>query len=473
MELPQHIRKLLQGSCTVIGLGVSNLPLIEFLVSHGASVTARDKKTLDALPPETAAKLQELGVPLLLGEDYLSSITEDTVFRSPGLRPDLPELQAVRSRGGRVTSEMELFFALSPAHLIGITGSDGKTTTTTLTHHFLEAERELHGGGRIYLGGNIGKPLLPLVEQMTSRDYAVVELSSFQLMDIDRSPERAAITNLSPNHMDWHRDSMEEYATAKANIFCKDGCRLLVTNAENPTAMALTAECAPTLSLFSSARSAAELPPHDGAGIYLADGWIVAEEKGKTEQLLRADEILLPGRHNLENYMTAIALTRGLVSGEAIRSVAKSFRGVRHRLEPAGCVDGVTYINSSIDSSPSRTLAALSAIPGSPIVILGGRDKHVPFDGLARVLGQKAKAAVLTGEASGQLKAALDAAAGDLPVYTEADLPAAVRRARAIAAAGDTVLLSPACTSYDAFRNFEERGDLFCRLVREMNEPVE
>ena len=451
-------------TCTVIGLGVSNLPLIDFLLSYGIIPTARDRKSREELGV-LADCLEEKGLCLILGEGYLNGLTEQIIFRSPGLRPDLPPLASAVANGARVLTEMELFFSLTPAMTVGITGSDGKTTTTTLTSLFLKTEREMHGGGKVFLGGNIGTPLLPFVEEMTDRDVAVVELSSFQLFDMKHSPARSAITNLSPNHLDWHRD-MEEYAKAKANIFQNDGNCMLVANAENETVMRLAQTCQAPVTLFSSARATESLPSiTQGGCVGLEDGWIVFSRNGVKKRMLCIKDILLPGKHNLENYMTAIALTEGLVSTEAIRQVATTFKGVEHRLELVRTVNGVKYYNSSIDSSPTRTAAALSALSEKPIVICGGYDKHIPFEPLALALKEKAKAVVLTGATGEAIFAALEACGAKLPIYKEPIFADAVAKASEVAREGDTVLLSPACASFDAFRNFAERGETFKRLV--------
>lgn len=463
MDLPRSIRECLPGPFAVVGLGISNLPLIEFLLSHGATVIARDRKSRTELG-ETADHLEKMGVALRLGEAYLEELTEPVIFRSPGLHPQTPQLCRAAQKGAKITSEMELFFELSPARVIGVTGSDGKTTTTTLTYRFLQAERALHGGGRVFVGGNIGTPLLPMVEEMTEADIAVVELSSFQLSDMQVSPWRSAITNLSPNHLNWHCD-MAEYTAAKANIFRQAGNAGLVTNAENGDCLCLAAECGVPVTLFSSEKTEPDAFPLLATDtVYVRNG--VIEYSGKP--MLALSDIRLPGVHNVENYMTAIALTAGLVSQEAIQQVAREFEGVPHRLERIAEKNGVTFINSSIDSSPTRTVAALSALQEPPIVICGGRDKHVPFDGLAQALGARARAVVLTGEAAEQIYEALERARVTVPVYREPEFDRAVALAASLAKPGDTVLLSPACTSFDAFRNFEERGERFRTLVEGM-----
>lgn len=457
---------------TVCGVGVSNLPLIDFLVGRGISVTARDRKSREDIGEELAAGLESRGVRLVFGEGYLSGICEGVIFRTPGLRPDVPELVGAQRRGAILTSEMELFFELTPATVIGITGSDGKTTTTTLTYMFLDAQLRRNGRGRAYVGGNIGEPLLPRVDEMTDDDFAVVELSSFQLMTMKRSPNRAAITNITPNHLDWHR-GMDEYAAAKTNIFTHGAARLTV-NADNSATRAIGRDAGQVeVTFFSSGGHRYEDVVPKGRGgspaIFERDGVIVRSLGGECEELLAVSDILLPGRHNVENYMTAIANTYGIVSKDIYRDIARTFRGVEHRLELVREVDGVKYYNSSIDSSPTRTAAALSALPVKPVVICGGYDKHIPFAPLAEALCERAAGVVLTGATAGKIAEALD----DCPAYSPERLPVervgdfreAVLAARRMAEPHGIVLLSPACASFDRFRNFAERGRVFKEIV--------
>ena len=463
----------LKGSFVgVVGLGVSNLPLVDFLLSCGARVTARDKKSFAELG-DVAVALERKGVRLLLGEDYLREPAEEILFRSPGLRPDLPFFTHAVQKGALLTSEMELFLDLTPATVIGITGSDGKTTTTTLTGLLLERVCHRRGYGRVYVGGNIGRPLLPLVTEMTDADLAVVELSSFQLMTMRRSADLAALTNLSPNHLNWHVD-MDEYVEAKTHIYAHGECRRLVTNADNAITARLALRAACPRTYFSSKRHTyRDFDLSDGdRAIYERDGAVLLFDGKEENPLLNVGDILLPGRHNLENYMTALALCDGWVSPADAAAVAKSFGGVAHRLEKVGVRNGVTYYNSSIDSSPSRTAAALSALAEKcvrPIVICGGSDKGTPFAPLADALCRHAKAVVVTGQSAPAILSALDerdeVRGGSLPVFPAADFRSAVELARDVAKSGDTVLLSPACASFDAFRNFEERGEVFRRLV--------
>ena len=449
-------RKLFCGKqCTVLGIGVSNRPLVDFLLECGAVVTARDKKEPSALG-ESADAFSAAGVRLITGADYLANIRADYLFRSPGIRPDKKEILDAVANGAVLLSEMELFCALCPCPIFGITGSDGKTTTTTLVALLLEA-----AGKRVFLGGNIGTPLLPLVKEMTPDDYAVVELSSFQLMTIGNGPARAAITNLSPNHLDWHT-GMEEYVESKCRIFGGENCRTVVLNAENEGTAAiadrLDAAGGKRVCRFSSARILS------GEGdVYEKDGVIC---RGR-EAILPTDAILLPGRHNVENYMTAIAMVGDLVPAAAIRSVAKTFPGVEHRIEFVREKDGVRFYNSSIDSTPSRTAAALRCFPERLIVICGGYDKHIPFGPLGEVLCEKAKTVVLTGATRDAIRASIEeASAVTKPqILTEPDFDMAVAAAAKSAESGDIVILSPGCASFDAFPNFAVRGERFKQIV--------
>ena len=471
MEAMAWIHKLRGARCATVGLGISNLPLIDYLLACGAKVVAYDKKTRGELGT-VADELQAQGVELVLGDGYLDRLDEDVIFRSPGLRPDLPAFGKAVARGAVLTSEMELFLELTPATVIGITGSDGKTTTTTLTGKILEAACRKRGYGRVYVGGNIGRPLLPHVDEMTKDDFCVVELSSFQLQTMTRSPLRAAITNITPNHLNWHTD-MDEYINAKTKIYRHAPNCHLVANAENEITRELAQAYGGQVTYFSSQRNVTELALLMKAGdaaVYLSDGVITLFDGACEQRLLCVDDILIPGMHNVENYMTAIGLTAPWLDARSLSEIAKGFGGVAHRLERVRTVGGVTYYNSSIDSSPTRTAAALSALTKKPIVICGGCDKGIPFEPLAKTLCERAKAVVLTGATANAIRVALDACQtvqnGELPIYMEPQFEAAVKRARDVAREGDTVLLSPACTSFDAFQNFEERGDTFKRIVR-------
>ncbi|MEE0969083.1 MAG: UDP-N-acetylmuramoyl-L-alanine--D-glutamate ligase [Clostridia bacterium] len=471
MSLSSELERIIEnGRITVLGIGVSNRPLIDYLLAKGATVTARDKKDFDSLMPYSK-ELEERGVKLFLGDDYLSNIDEDMIFRAPGIRPDIEPIAKAVNNGSILTSEMELFFELSPARIFAVTGSDGKTTTTTLTFKLLEEELKKTGKGRVFVGGNIGAPLLPHVGEMTKDDFAVVELSSFQLFTMRRSPERAVITNVTPNHLDWHTD-MEEYIEAKCNICRHFPITELTVNGENEITAEIGRNSDVNTTFFSSKSTDIEHITHKKVkadAICEKDGIITLFSGGIEDEILKVDDIKLPGRHNVENYMAAISLTHGLVSKGTIEHVAKTFGGVPHRLEFVRELDGVKYYNSSIDSSPTRTAAALSALKEKPIIICGGYDKNIPFKPLADALCLKAKKVILTGATAEKIKAALLACPAfdpnTLPVIEERNFVSAVKAAKENACCGDTVLLSPACASFDSFVNFEARGNKFKEIV--------
>ncbi len=438
--------------CTVIGLGISNIPLIDFLLNRGATVIARDQKEIDT-NNEKIKDFQNRGVIFKCGTDYLENIDGDFVFRSPGIRPDIPQIAKAVANGAVLTSEMELFFELCPAKIFAITGSDGKTTTTTLTYKLLEAQTKKDGAPRnIYVGGNIGAPLLPLVDEMRENDYAVVELSSFQLMTMKKSAWAAAITNITPNHLNWHTD-MDEYTVSKHNVY-RHGASRVVLNLDNELTSKIIGTSGGEELTFSLESTNADICENDG--------YITVNN----EKYLKVSDIKIPGRFNVANYMCAIGMTLGFVTKDTITEVAKTFGGVEHRNEFVKEVNGVKYYNSSIDSSPSRTIAALSSYPQKPILICCGRDKHVPFDTLADAILEKAKALILSGEAIEPILAAMKKAnCGDFTILIEPEFEDAILAARNLATSGDIVLLSPSCTSFDAFKNFEERGRKFKEIV--------
>ncbi|MBO4769682.1 MAG: UDP-N-acetylmuramoyl-L-alanine--D-glutamate ligase [Clostridia bacterium] len=432
----------------VIGLGISNVPLINYLLEHGASVSARDRSEFEKLSDE-AKKVSAKCGEVICGDGYLEDLDGDVVFRTPSLRPDDPHLLDAERRGIEITSEMELFFELCPGKIVGITGSDGKTTSTTLTYMALSAK---FGSENVWVGGNIGAPLLPQVEKMNASSWAVVELSNFQLISMKRSPDYSLITNIAPNHLDFHRD-MDEYIESKTHIFRyqKPGSRV-VLNSKNE----ITRGLAPLVPETS------ELLYFLGSGTVESDGEIFREGR----PFLSTGDILLPGRHNVENYMGVIALVGDIAGSEIITEIARTFKGVRHRIQLIREKDGIKYYNSSIDSSPTRTAACLRSFGEKPIVICGGYDKHIPFGPLADVLCEKAKRVVLTGATMGAIRRALDEKDGEKPEILEVpDFTEAVLTACRSAERGDTVVLSPGCASFDAFRNFEERGDRFIEII--------
>ena len=453
MTLHEYIDNLRGKRVAVVGIGVSNLPLIRLLTQNGLDVTAHDKSSAEALG-ETYESLAALGVRFVLGENYLENLNYDVVFRTPGLHPD--KLKAAVGPNTLVTSEMEAFFAVCPCRTIAITGSDGKTTTSTLIARLLQAE-----GYTIHLGGNIGRPLLCETPSFSPEDIAVLELSSFQLHSMRCCPQTAVITNLSPNHLDVH-PSFEDYADAKKNIFLLQNasCRL-VLNLDNE----FTANCAAEAKGEVYHFSRNERPVR---GYYFRDGAIYRGE----ERFIDADDILIPGLHNVENYMAAFCAVDDLVSRENCLHIAKTFGGVEHRIELIRIKDGVKYYNDSIASSPTRTIAGLSSFRQKLTLIAGGHDKFVPFDELAEEITQRCKAVYLVGETAEKIRDAILAAPGydaeRLPVRLFENFRETVEAAAKDAVAGDIVILSPACSSFDFFRNFVERGNTFRQIVEEL-----
>ena len=434
----------------VLGLGVSNRPLVRLLLEFGCDVTGCDRTPREKLDAEVL-ELETMGCRLRVGDGYLDGVEADVLFRTPGMHPGNPAIQALARKGANVTSEMEVFFEVCPCRLIAVTGSDGKTTTTTLISEMLKA-----AGKTVWLGGNIGTPLLPLVRQMQAEDFAVVELSSFQLMDMSRSPERALITNLAPNHLDIHKD-MDEYVDAKKNIFRfqKSG-DLLVLNGDN----AITAG-------FAGNGATRFFSRQGKAYVYLEDGVIYRAGKA----VLNASDILIPGVHNIENYMAAIAMVEGLVEDETVRQVARTFGGVEHRIELVRIKDGVRFYNDSIASSPSRTIAGLRSFDQKVLLIAGGYDKHIPYDVLGPEICTHVKHVFLCGATAPQIRAAVENCTdfhGQVAMTDCCNFENAVRTAAAAAREGDIVLMSPASASFDEFKNFMVRGECFKKLVREL-----
>lgn len=435
----------------VLGLGVSNRPLVRLLLEYGCDVTGCDKTPREKLDQEVL-DLEALGCKLSLGESYLDGVEADVLFRTPGMHPMNPAICALRDRGAQVTSEMEVFFEVCPCHTIAVTGSDGKTTTTTLISEMLKA-----AGKTVWLGGNIGTPLLPLVRDMKEEDFAVVELSSFQLMDMERSPQRALITNLAPNHLDIHKD-MEEYVQAKKNIFrFQDQNGLLILNADNDY----------TSRFRGNGRT--EFFSRQGKAHVCIENGVICRDG---EQVLPVEDILIPGVHNVENYMGAIAMVEGLVPDEVIRKVAKTFGGVEHRIELVRIKDGVRFYNDSIASSPSRTIAGLRSFREKVILIAGGYDKHIPYDVLGPEICAHVKKLYLGGATGPKIRAAVENCSAydpsTLEIHDCGTFDPAVRAAAASAEPGDVVLMSPASAAFDQFKNFMVRGEHYKKLVKEL-----
>lgn len=457
-KLNSFYKSLHNKKVSFIGLGRSHRELLPMFASKGAIVTLRDKRTREQIGEE-ADKLEALGIKLTLGENYLENLCEeDIILRTPGMNYFTPALQQARKSGAFVTSEMELFFDLCPCKIYAVTGSDGKTTTTTVISEFLKAQ-----GFSVFLGGNIGFPLLPRIEQIGPDDRAVVELSSFQLISMRKSPDVAVITNVAPNHLDVHKD-MQEYIDAKRNIYLhQGGISRTVINADNEITASFLPEIRGEAMQFS-------LRITPALGCYLAeDGTLTMNDRHSVTPVLHMDEIRIPGIHNVENYLAAISAVWGEVSKENIVSVAKNFGGVEHRIEFVRELDGVTWYNDSIASSPTRTIAGLNSFKQKLILIAGGYDKKIPFEPLAPKIIEKVKVLILMGVTAPKIEAAVTACEGydpdQLTILHVSSMQEAVQKAREVAEKGDIVSLSPACASFDLYPDFEARGRHFKELV--------
>ena len=447
----------------IMGMGISNTPLIKYLMDLDANITVFDKKTEEELDKALIEEYAIQGVKFSLGENYLKNLVGyDIIFRSPSMRPDTPELEKELDRGAILTSEIEMLIDLCPGKIIAVTGSDGKTTTTTLIYKMLQ-EANYH----CYLGGNIGIPLFAKIDEMKPEDIIVLELSSFQLMTLKKSPQIAVVTNVSPNHLDIHK-SYEEYIEAKKNIFKyqdKDG--IVVLNYDNDITRDFSLEAKGEVRYFST-----KVKLDDGV---ILDNDIIKISDGKIRtQIINTDEILLLGRHNIENACTAIAAVKDLVPPECIVKVLTTFKGVEHREEFVRTINGARWYNDSIGSSPTRTIAGLLSFKNKVILIAGGYDKHLDYTDLGRYIVDHVKVLILLGQTREKIKVATCAELAnrenkiDLPIIECDTLEEAVKSAYDIAKEGDTVFFSPASASFDMFKNFEERGNKYKELVEKL-----
>ncbi len=435
----------------VCGIGTNNTPVVHQLLQAGAQVIACDRRSEEELG-DTAVQLRQAGAQLQLGEGYLDNLDVDLILRTPGMKPYLPQFEAARKKGITVTSEMELFFSLCEAPIYAVTGSDGKTTTTIVAG-LLDA-----GGIKTFVGGNIGRALLPFVEEMTEKDAAVVELSSFQLTGMTQSPHVAVVTNVAPNHLDWHTD-MQEYIDAKLNLVSHQTTSdRAVLNLDNAITAEYSANCPAPVWQFSRRR-----PVDRGCWVDGNDN-IVFTENNENTVVMHTSDIRIPGVHNIENYMAAIAAVWGKVAPGIIRDFARSFGGVAHRCELVRERDGVRWYNDSIGSSPSRTIAGLKAFSQKVILIAGGYDKHIPYDPLGPVAADTVKCAILMGATADAIEKVIQDNS-DLPIHRVSGMEEAVKVADSVAAEGDIVFMSPASASFDMYKNFEVRGNHFKELV--------
>lgn len=453
----KEFKKFISGKKTaVVGIGVSNIPLINSLLSLGAIVTAFDKKNREELG-DIANEFDNKGVKLELGSGYLDNLRGfDVVFKTPSMRIDSEALVKAKEEGAYITSEMEEFVRYTKGKVYAVTGSDGKTTTTTIISKLLEEE-----GYKTWVGGNIGNPLFSQIESINENDRVVLELSSFQLMTMTQEIDIAVCTNLAPNHLDMHKD-MQEYIDAKKNIFLyqsSDG--LLVVNRENEITHEFTREARGTVKEFSSKREIAD-------GAYYKNNILYLEGK----EVCKKDDIIIKGMHNVENYLAAFLATKEDVSIETMKKVTGTFAGVEHRCELVRELDGVKYYNDSIASSPTRTLAGLRAFDEKVIVIAGGYDKHIPFEPLAYEGYPYIKELILMGVTKEKIKGVFDKLEQEKGIKVDIKmaetLEEAVDMAKSIAKSGDIVTLSPACASFDMYPNFMVRGNKFKDIVRNL-----
>lgn len=437
----------------VVGIGVSNIPLINFLVKLGAEVTAFDMKEENELG-KIASEFKSKGVKLELGKGYLEKLTGfEVVFKTPSMRIDCEALVRAKNEGAYITSEMEEFVKYCKGKIYGVTGSDGKTTTTTIISKLLEAQ-----GYKTWIGGNIGTPLFSNIEEINADDMVVLELSSFQLMTMDSPIDVAVVTNLAPNHLDMHKD-MQEYIDAKKNIFLyQNEDNVLVLNRENEITYRFEKEAKGHVREFSSKRVITN-------GSYYKDGTLYLEGK----EVCKKNDIVIKGMHNVENYLAAFIATKDDVEIETMKKVAETFAGVEHRCELVREIDGVKYYNDSIASSPTRTLAGLFAFEKKVILIAGGYDKHIPFEPLAEQGYPFIKEIILMGDTRYLIKEAFDKLKDEkgieVPSIMVNSLEEAVIKAKEIAKEGDIITLSPACASFDMFPNFAVRGNKFKEIV--------
>ena len=452
-------RSLKGRKVAFIGAGVSHRECIEIFCRKGAVVTLCDKKPdLEAFGAYGGV-LKELGVKLSLGERYLDGLRgQDMILRTPGFEYYTPELQAALEAGAQVTSEMELFFELCPCPKIAVTGSDGKTTTTTLIAEMLRA-----AGRTVHLGGNLGRALLPVVDSIRPEDLAVVELSSFQLISMRRSPEVAVVTNVTPNHLDHHKD-MQEYIDAKRNILLYQGPdSRAVLGYENAVTREMAKDVKGTFKWFTRFSTV------ENGGFLREDGWLCMADGGRVTPIVHKSEVGLRGEHNLENLLAAMSAVWGMVPVGTMAQVAREFKGVEHRIEPVRTRNGVQWFNDSIATSPTRVIAGLRAFDQKLIIIAGGSDKGVSFAPLAPELIAHVKVLILTGATADKIEAAVKAdpgfAASGLKILRADGMEQAVRLADQEAKAGDIVSLSPACASFDCYPNFEARGRHYKELV--------
>ncbi|MCI8383302.1 MAG: UDP-N-acetylmuramoyl-L-alanine--D-glutamate ligase [Clostridia bacterium] len=445
----------------IIGLGVSNLPLLDYLYEKKAKVTVFDERNIEQIPKHGMDKIESYHFGFYLGKNCLENLNGfDIIFRSPSCLPTREELQKEEERGAILTTEIEMLMKMCPCKMIGVTGSDGKTTTTSLIHSILQK-----AGYRTFLGGNIGTPLFTKLSEMTPEDIVVLELSSFQLMGMEVSPDIAVITNITPNHLNIHKD-YEEYIEAKKNIFRYQNEKgILVLNYDNEITKKCEKEAKGKVVFFSHKEKL-----ENG---FIVDDKVIKEcEDRIRKHIMSCEDTVLRGEHNLENIATAMATTKTLVPIEKAIEAIKQFKPVEHRIEFVDEIDQVKWYNDSSSSSPTRTLSGLNAFDEEIVLIAGGYDKNLDYQPLAKPIASKVKTLLLIGQTSGKIfdvvKEELENQKKNLDIYMCESLEQTVTLARKVAKPGNVVLFSPASASFDMFKDFADRGNQFKDLVHKI-----
>ena len=458
-EFNEYIR---YRKVAIIGLGVSNLPLLDYMHNKKAMVTVFDERDIEKIPNDVMNKITDYGFRFFLGENCLENLKGfDIIFRSPSCLPTKPELKAEENRGAIVTTEIEMLMKMCPCKIVGVTGSDGKTTTTSLIYDILTS-----AGYHTFLGGNIGTPLFTKLEEIKPEDIVVLELSSFQLMGMEVSPDIAVITNITPNHLNIHKD-YEEYIEAKKNIFkYQNENGIVILNYDNEITRKCKEEAKGKVIFFSGKQKL------DNG--FIVDNKVIKECEDKIRKhILNANEVILRGEHNYENIATAIAATKTLVDIETAVKAVKEFKPVEHRLEFVREINDVKWYNDSVSSSPTRTIAGLNSFDEDIVLIAGGYDKNLDYTPIAKPIVENVKTLILLGQTSGKIfdcvKEELENQNKELPIYMCETLEETVSLANKVAKKGQIVLFSPASASFDLFKNFADRGNQFKNLVDKLN----
>ena len=460
-KLKEFNEYLKDRKVAIIGLGVSNLPLLKYMNEKQAKVTVFDEKEKQDVPRKLLEKLDKYKANAFFGKNCFENLKGfDIIFRSPSCLPTRKELVLEKQRGAIITSEIEMLMKLAPCKIIGVTGSDGKTTTTSLIYSILKK-----AGYDTYLGGNIGIPLFTKLGEITKKSILVLELSSFQLMEMEVSPNISVITNITPNHLNIHKD-YNEYIEAKKTIFkYQNENDYLILNYDNEITRNCKKQANSKVIYFSSKEKL-----DDG---FIVDNGIIKEcEDGIRKHILDTKDVLLRGKHNFENIATALAATKTLVDQDIAIDAVKEFKAVEHRLEFVREIDGVKWYNDSVSSSPTRTIAGLNSFDEDIVLIAGGYDKNLDYTPLAKPILKKVKKLILLGATAGKIFEAVkreeEKEGKNIDIYMCDTLEETVNLAKKHAKKGEIILFSPASASFDMFKNFADRGNKFKNLVNNL-----